>query len=167
MAARTRIPIHRARNQLAAIWFPACGVLFFLMVLQTFGGAYGDQAADAWGWAMPNFMPTLALMVSVFAATALTEEAGKPPSVRLSFHRLTVGLSVAYLALLMVILLAPVVIALTGGAAPAPQERLAAMDTSNLFLGPVQSIVVLALGVLFFRKEPGNGGAAKPQGGKG
>jgi hypothetical protein len=148
------IPLEHARWVLARLWFIASAIIFVLLVAQSVGGTYGGALQTAWGWALPNFVPTLALMVSVFAADAFKPYSDAPPSqVRAQFYKLSLGLSIFYLfVLLATILSEPVFLYVHQG------EKVTAIDllqVSNLWLGPLQGIVVTALGVLFFLKEEG------------
>jgi hypothetical protein len=160
------IPLERARWRLAIVWFSGCAVLFLTLVLQSMGGAYGDNLQRVWGWALPNFLPTLALMVSVFAADALAPHRGRPLRVRRNFCTLAVWLSVFYLVLLLLSVFAqPIVRSFLleqgNGATP---ERVEMLETSSLWLGPVQGLVVIVMGVLFFLKEDApDGRVAAPE----
>lgn len=139
----------RARWLLAGIWFPSCAFFVLLLIAQTIGGAYGSEAAAVFGWGLPNFLPTLSLMVSVFAADALSPaggEAGAEATVRPGFFRLTAALSVFYIVLLFGTLLAQPFF--RGGLGT--EARLTLMQEASLWLAPVQGLVVSALGVLFF-----------------
>ena len=141
-----------ARWRLALIWFPSCGLLFFLLVLQSLGGAFEGDLQRAWGWALPNFLPTLSLMLSVFAADALHKTESEI-RVRKTFLTLSVWLSIFYLVtLLFTVLSQPIVLFYNPDAA---FSRIEMLETSNLWLGPLQGLVVVALGVLFFLKEQG------------
>ncbi len=160
------IPLERARWNLAKLWFIASAVIFLLLVAQSIGGTYQGSLQTAWGWALPNFVPTLALMVSVFAADALRPYADAQPSqVREPFYKLSLGLSIFYLIIFLVTILSePIFLYVHQG------EKVTAIDllqTSNLWLGPLQGIVVAALGVLFFlkdedKKSQGAGGNPTP-----
>jgi hypothetical protein len=161
--AHKTIPLEAARNRLALIWFPVSALFMLLLIAQSILGAYGDEVQRVWGWALPNFLPTVALMVSVFASEALLPSSDRAPSVRRNFFRLSFALSVFYLLVLLIpVLLQPFV------AASDPDlvdKRIQLLETSNIWLGPLQGIVVTALGVLFFLKDEGTGPAttgAKP-----
>jgi hypothetical protein len=78
------------------VWFAACGVIFLILIGQSLGGAYGNQLQRVWGWALPNILPTLALMVSVFAADALKTTSNRV-FVRANFCSLATSLSIFYL----------------------------------------------------------------------
>lgn len=149
-ADAAHIPLDRVRWRLALIWFPASGVFVLLLIAQAVLGAYGQEAARAFSWALPNFLPTLSLMVSVFAADALKPADAEPAQVRRGFAALAVWLSVFY----FVLLLGSLLIQPFAGHADTPADRLRFLEMSNLWLAPLQSLVVLALGVLFFLKKP-------------
>lgn len=151
------IPLEQARWRLALIWFPACGLLFLLLVIQSMGGAYGDDLPRAWGWALPNFVPTLSLMISVFAGGALVTQSTKV-RVRRNFLALSMSVSIFYLVILFLSVLAQPVIPLFN--TTTTMSRIEMLETSNLWLGPLQGLVVIALGVLFFLKEDQKGPAA-------
>ena len=146
-------PLAEARRKLALIWFPFSGALFLLMVVQTFGGAFGDQEQAAWGWALPNFLPTLALMGSVFASQAIDPDDQTVSVVRVFFFRLAFWVSIFYFLILFIVILAPVVLQMAGREAATATTRLDAMSSSNIFLGPLQSFVVGIIGAMFILKD--------------
>lgn len=98
--------LEHARCRLAVIWFPCGGLIFLKLIAQSIGGAYGDQIQRAWSWALPNFLPTLALMVSVFAADALRPPSNTPTYVRKNFCYLATGLSIFYIFVILISILA-------------------------------------------------------------
>jgi hypothetical protein len=148
------LPLDTARWRLAVIWFPVCGLFFLLMIGQSIGGVYGSELQRVWGWALPNFLPTLALMVSVFAADALRPYSKHVVFVRKNFCQLAIGLSVFYLLVLIFSVLAqPLLQWLRGPAAAGVSGRIELLETSNIWLGSLQGLVVVSLGVLFFLKE--------------
>jgi hypothetical protein len=153
------IALEIARWRLALVWFCACGVVLVVLAAQSLGGVYENRMQSAWAWALPNFLPTLALMVSVFAADALRPyDETHGLKVRLPFFKLSLGLSVFYLALLLITILSePIVLRVRADAKLSPVEIL---EMSNLWLAPLQGLVVAALGVLFFLKEDGKSGPA-------
>lgn len=147
---RNILPLEQARWNLARIWFSAGAVVFFLLVLQSLGGVYGEDLQRVWSWALPNFLPTLALMVSVFAADALKTEKNMTYTVQLNFYKLSMWLSAFYLLMLMLSILSPPLVSYF---THSHVDRIKLLETSNLWLAPLQSLVVAALGVLFFLKK--------------
>jgi hypothetical protein len=145
--------LDKARWGLAITWLPSCAVLFLIFVIQSIAGAYGTQAQRAWGWALPTFLPTLALMISVFAADAFRIADASIVYVRRSFYRLSLGLSIFYLLIVFLSVLAQPFIGTASNATDLATARLELLELSNIWLSPLQSLVVAAIGVLFFLKE--------------
>ena len=146
------LPLRRVRRRIAALWFTGAGVVYLMLIGQSLGTVYAGRLIEVWGWAMPAFMPTLSLILSVFAASALTSPSGEARvQVRSDFYRLTYGLSVTYLSvILMTIVVQPIATALN------PDENFKAADVlklSNFWIAPLQSLVVIAMGTLFFTKQ--------------
>lgn len=153
------VALEHARWRLGTVWFLGSGVVFILLVIQSLTGAYGERTQGVWGWALPNFLPTLMLMLGVFAGTALTDEAESDRMrVRNSFLILATGLSAFHLlCLLLTLLIQPFIPALSNGTVRDPMEIF---ETSNLWLGPMQGLVGGAIGALFFSKAQDKGQAA-------
>jgi len=136
------LPLEKARASLAVIWLGGAGLSLVILVVQSLLGHYGNQTQDAWGWYLPTMMPTLGMILSGLGYTALTPFSDQVVSK--VFFRIAIGLSSAYLVLvLLTILIQPFV-----GSTP-----IQLMNTSNLWLGPFQGLVASALGVLFVSKK--------------
>lgn len=144
------VSLETVRWRLATVWFCGSGAIFLLLALQSLSGLYQDRLQGVWGWALPNFLPTLSLMLGVFAASALQNDAEDDRlGVRIGFYRLSFALSLFYLLmLLLTILIQPFV-----GAWRNEPSAAQSLETANLWLGPLQGLVVAALGVLFFIKQ--------------
>ena len=133
----------RCKRRLATVWFALGGVIFLLLVIQTVMGYYGQRATDAWGWFLPNVMPTLSLIVGVLV---LDQMGGgvKTRTADAFLYRLALGLSCAYLLLILLsILVQPF----------APLPPLELMQQSNLWLGPLQGLVAGTLGAFFIKAD--------------
>lgn len=137
------LPMTRCKRRLATIWFVLAGLIFLLLVVQTVMGYYGRGATDAWGWFLPNVMPTLSLIVGVL----VLDQMGRGVKTRTAdafLYRLALGLSCAYLLLILLsILVQPF----------APLPPLELMQQSNLWLGPLQGLVAGALGAFFIKAD--------------
>ncbi|MEM7721074.1 MAG: hypothetical protein AAF376_01755 [Pseudomonadota bacterium] len=142
----TKTPLRSARLQLARIWFPAAGILFLILVVQSLTLVHGDEVQQVFSWALPNFLPTISLMMSVFAQDALVRDEQEIDKVfvRSSFLKISKWISLFYVALLFISVFAASV---TG------DRPLDTLEVSSIFLGPIQGLVVGALGVLFFVRE--------------
>jgi hypothetical protein len=159
------ITLDFARRRLAQLWFPAGGLLLLILIGQSLGGAYGTELETVWGWALPNFLPTLALMVSVFAANALLPYDAEVVMVRNDFFALAWWLSVFYLfVLLLSVLVQPFMQFLGFAGAVGVEERIQVLQISNFWLGPIQGVVALALGILFFLKDRDRSGGDEVKG---
>jgi hypothetical protein len=137
------LPMVRCKRRLATVWFALGGVIFLLLVIQTVMGYYGQRATDAWGWFLPNVMPTLSLIVGVLV---LDQMGGgvKTRTADAFLYRLALGLSCAYLLLILLsILVQPF----------APLPPLELMQQSNLWLGPLQGLVAGTLGAFFIKAD--------------
>ncbi len=120
------------------IWLIGSIPAVTLLLARTFG-PNADEIERVWAWLLPSVMPTLSLVVGTYAATALTESP-KTKTVEVLFFRVAAGLSVAYLAIVvMAISLYPL--------SPPPATKT--LDRVGLVLGPVQGLVSACLGVFF------------------
>ena len=135
------LPMARCKRRLATVWFILSGLIFLLLVVQTVMGRYGDGATDAWGWFLPNVMPTLSLIVAVLVLDQMGKGARTGTADRFLF-RLAISLSAAYLLLILLSILIQPFAAL-------PPLQL--MQQSNLWLGPLQGLVAGALGAFFIK----------------
>jgi hypothetical protein len=148
------LPLEFVRWRLAMVWFPTGGLIFLLLIGQSIGGVYGAELQTVWGWALPNFLPTLALMVSVFTAEALRPYRENSALVRRNFYLLALSLSIFYLlAFLLSILVQPILQLLNAKEEGGVEARIELLQISNIWLGPLQGLVIAALGALFFLKE--------------
>lgn len=134
------------RRALARVWFIGAGVLFAILLAQTFGDRYGANANAAWEWFLPTVLPTLSLIIGVLTVDALKQHA-KLQTVDRFFFRLSLGLSVAYLLTVGVTLLAQPFTSF---------PALELMAQSNLWLGPFQGLVTASLGVFFVGGKTGD-----------
>lgn len=152
-ASAAMVPLETARWWLCAIWFGGAALIFGLLIVQSLMEVYEDKVQAVWGWALPNIVPTLSLMVGVLASTALVDTAAADSiSVRRPFVWLAIGLSVFHLlCVALAILIQP---ALPSHAPGKPFDVVRSLATSNLWLGPLQGLVAGVLGTLFFTKAP-------------
>jgi len=142
----------------ASIWLGGAGLVFLLLVVQSLVGRYGSQSEDAWAWYLPTVMPTLSLIIGVLATdfrvaatanapaaasattTIATDAKILPVSAR-GLLWLGVGLSVFYLLLVAVTILAQPFLQ---GVSP-----IELMHRSNLWLGPLQGLTAGVLAAFF------------------
>jgi hypothetical protein len=141
------ISLDIVRNRLAIAWLAGSLLIVALVVIQSNaadGGVYQSRTADVWKWLFPTVLPTLTMILSVVASTALTPT--PTASVRKSYYRIALLLSVFYLVLILyTILILPHYHYVA--------DKLTALQNSNLYIGPIQGVVAGALGVLFVSKK--------------
>ena len=130
---RSQTSIRRARKALALVWFIGASFLFFIFLLQTIFGRYGDRNEEAWAWLLPMDSTSQSIeqkLIDRFLA------------------RLAIGLSIAYLATVsLTILLSP------WAQLHANLGPLQLMQTSQLWLAPFQGLVLAILGAFFVKKS--------------
>ncbi len=138
-----RVSWAKSRNRLAILWFTGSGVIFSVLLLQTFLGRYGENSSAAWEWFLPTIMPTLSLIVGVVVMDTVGKGV-KLRSVDGFVFRLSFILSLFYLvAVSLTIFLKPF----------SPLSASELMKLSNLWLGPFQGLVSASLGVFFMKRD--------------
>jgi hypothetical protein len=142
------LSLTQAKNRLAALWFTACAAIFLVVVVQSILGRYGENANKAFAWLLPTIMPTLSLMIGVLVAEALGHIAVHKSRINLFLYRLTFWISALYLVVVALTILLPPL-------APPPHNPLKVMETSNVFLGPLQGLAASALGAFFYKPDSG------------
>ncbi len=137
------IGFEKARKKIATAWLLLSGLIFLIFVFWTFSGKFGDRSAVAWGWVLPNIMPTLSLIVGILVMDAKgTASAGK--TIDRFIYRLAFSLSLFYLLLILMILI-------FHGKIDSPLFTI--FDNSSLFLGPLQGLVSAAIGAFYYKKR--------------
>ena len=145
--------LDQVRWRLAKLWYIGAGLIFLLLIVQSFGTVYGGRVGEVWSWALPALIPTLSLITSVLGSAALVRHGGKKPKVGVKrrFAAVSFWLSVVYLSLILATILSqPIVVILR------PDWSFGAVDAlkqSHLWLAPIQGVVVSALAVLFFSEK--------------
>jgi hypothetical protein len=148
-----RVPVGYCKRRLATLWFAGAGLIFFIVLVQSLLGRYGDQVNQAWGWLLPTVMPTLSLIVGVLVFDAVQGERTTRQTDRFLF-RLTAGLGAGYLAaVLLVIALQPL--------ATVPPLQL--MNQANIWLGPFQGLVAATMGAFFVKSAQEDSASGREQ----
>lgn len=136
-----RVPVSNCQRILAGVWFGGAGLAFVVLLVQTLRGVYGGQTQRAWGWFLPTVLPTLSLIAGVVASDALAS--AKETTVSSLVYNLSLWLSVFYVLLVLT----------TFVVQPFSSTPIAVMETSHLWLGPVQGLVGSVLGVFFVSRK--------------
>jgi len=136
-----KISMDYAKRRLSIVWITGTVFLFILIIIQTVFGHYGDKAKDAWSWFLPSVMPVLSLIISILISDALGKSVKQKSTDKFLF-RITICLSILYLIIVSLsVFLQPF-------SSLAPIELL---QTSNIWIAPLQGIVVGALGAFFVK----------------
>ena len=147
-AGTTDLSLSLVRQRLAFLWLIGAGLIALVMIGQSIFGAYEGKSTDAWSWFLPNVMPTLGLILSVLGADAILTGPRKTATIATVdrfFYRVATSLSLVYLATFAgVILVWPLT---------AFDDPLELMTLSNLWMGPLQALVVSSLSALFFTRK--------------
>jgi hypothetical protein len=146
--SRPTVTMQVARRKLAVAWFVAAALMLLIMVGRSLFNGFGNRVIDAWGWFLPTLMPTLTLIMATFA---LDLGVGPVPAqftgkrrVDTFFVKIAMAFSVFYLVLVLITLLIPADTLAGSGTNP-----IAAMELSNLWLGPIQGLTAGAIGWFF------------------
>lgn len=140
------IAMTRARKRLAVLWFVASALVFLLVIAASINR---DPATlvTLWSWFLPSITPTLSLIIGVL----ISEHVGRSViDTRVAdpfLLGLSTCLSVAYLALVAASLVFHLIGVLT-------------LESSQLYLAPVQGLAATALSAFFLKKD--GGGAVEP-----
>jgi hypothetical protein len=141
--SENRISMDVSQKRLAILWFFGAGFLFFLLLLQTMRGVWGDKAGEVWSWLLPTFMPTLLLIVGALVNKARLQNS-QEVTVDRFMYLISFYLSIAYFAAVIV------TFCLSQFSAQSPLTQL---KISNLYLTPIQGLVSLALGAFFVSQK--------------
>ena len=144
----------KSKWMFASIWLVGAGLVFLILVVQSLVGRYGAQSEAAWAWYLPTVMPTLSLIIGVLASDFRTAATATPTAAAATANDarvlpvsargllwLGVGLSVFYLLLVAVTILAQPFLQ---GVSP-----IELMHRSNLWLGPLQGLTAGVLAAFF------------------
>lgn len=140
---RERVDLERARNYLAIIWITGATLTCALAIGQSIMGRLTGFEDAFWGWFGPTIFPTLGLIFGAIGGMALDEEPERR-TVKRFFFRLAVGLSIAYLLVLLLTMLAEPI---------AGSHDMRFFIFSNRWLQPLQALVAIALGTLFASRK--------------
>lgn len=147
-AVRRRMRLSDCQRRLLLVWYIGAAPTFLVLIAQTLLSlyeGYGLNANEVWGWFLPSVMPTLLLVTGVVAAEA-RNPSPQEQTVERYYFRLAFGLSLFYLVVVNLILLAmPFILQQVDEA----QDIIRYLNKSNLFLGPVQGLVGAAMGAVF------------------
>src|SRR5687767_15106521 len=137
------LPLQHCQKRLLLLWLIGSIPAVLLMISRSIiGSSYSGREDAVWAWFTPSIMPTLALIIGSYAATAVLTKK-KAPKNHLAdplFFYVAMGVSGFYLFLVnTIVIIQPFL------DAPA----LVTMQRAGLFLGVVQGFGTACLGVFF------------------
>jgi hypothetical protein len=137
-----KIEMARCKKGLGKLWLFGGGFIFLILLGQTIFGHYEEQAEEAWHWFLPTVIPTLSLIVSAWVIEAKGKAVEQKP-VSKRIYRGTWGLSAFYLFVILLSIIAQPYVSMLA---------VEWLNQSNLWLGPLQGLVVTATGIFFLKK---------------
>ena len=137
-----KIEMTKCKKGLGILWLSGAGIIFVILLGQSIFGHYGKRTNEAWHWFLPTVMPTLSLIVSAWVIDARGKAVKQKPISKF-IYKGTWGLSTFYLIVVLLSILAQPFILMS------PVEWL---NQSDLWLGPLQGLVIAATGIFFLKK---------------
>ena len=137
-----KIVMLKCQTRLMLVWVIGCAILLLVAWLQIVFGHYGENGRAVMEWLLPSIIPTLSLVVGVWANNALNKSRS-PEKVGRGIYRIVLAVSALYLVFLgLIFAIQPMV-------ATPPLEVIKA---SSLIAAPLQGIVCIFIGIFFTQK---------------
>ena len=131
------------KDKLLKIWGLGFAVLFFLLVVQTFMGKYGEKYADVIGWLVTLTVPTLSLMLGVFIADKQGTSIQDIPADRTLYKIAEFSSFIYFLLIYLVFLVEPLV----------SYSPFQMMNISKPFFGVINGFITLIIGYFFVKRQ--------------
>ncbi len=131
----------QCQRQLATVWYGLSAPAIIILILQSQNNAYPGKETELWGWALPTVMPTLLLITGSVVVDEIQAalKVKKSRYVPTFSRNVALGLSIFYLVIVNYIVFD----------SRRQGYSIAAMQKSNIFLGPIQGLVGAALAIFF------------------
>lgn len=151
----SRVGVTQCQRQLATIWYVLSAPAIVVLILQSQNNVYAGKDAELWGWALPTVMPTLLLITGAVVVDEIQAalKVKRSRYVPVFSRNVAIGLSVFYLLIVNYVVFH----------SRATGFSLSTMQKSNLFLGPIQGLVGIALAIFFGTSESNGKEAVDPQ----
>ncbi len=144
-STRSVIAFFKAQKRISVLWFVFSAIIFLLVFIQTIiGEKFDDESVKAvWKWVASFIIPTLSLILSAFFAQ-FGSLLPKKENIGKFYYLLVFWLSFFYLFIvILVILIEPLI--------ETPFVKI--IDSSSYYLTPLQSLVNIAIGYFFIKRE--------------
>lgn len=144
------IPMARARKRLAVLWFVTSAAVFLLVIAASINRD-PDTLVTLWSWFLPSIIPTLSLIIGVLISELVGRAVADTRPADPFLLGLSTWLSIAYLVLV-------------GASLVFHMLEWLSLESSQLYLAPVQGLAATALSAFFLKKEGAGAAAATPAG---
>ena len=131
------------KDKLLKIWGIGFAILFFLLVIQTFMGKYGEKYADVIGWLVALTVPTLSLMFGVFIADKQGNSLQDIEADRTLFKIAEFSSLIYFLLIYLVFFIEPLV-------SFSPFQMV---NISKPFFGVISGFITLIIGYFFVKRQ--------------
>ena len=138
-----KVLLFECQRRLLIIWLLGLFPSVLVMAIRSLAGGFLGKEQAVWAWFVPMFLPTLSLMIGAYSGIVLKEETVSP-SVDKTFFYVSLGCSLFYLTMLLVVVLYQ------------PFADAPALDTfsrSSVFLSVIQGVSSACIGVFFVSKK--------------
>jgi hypothetical protein len=134
------ISFKKAQTKLVVLWSVGSLIIFSLWFFMTLATRFDNIISDAWGWLLPNILPTLSLILGVF----FYQLKNSPEDVKIEkiYLNLCFYISFFYFLILLMIILSY----------RSTTPILDYYRSFNIVLAPLQGIVGIPIGIFFFKK---------------
>jgi hypothetical protein len=138
-----KVSMLKSQMQLMLVWVIGGAILLLVAWLQILFGHYEDKGQDVIAWLLPSIIPTVSLVVGVWANNT-RKKSRSTQKVEKKAYTIVLVVSLFYLIFLGMIFAIQPMVAL---------PPLDVIKNSGLILSPLQGVVSVFLGI-FFTQEP-------------
>jgi len=127
-------------NQLLTLWFPAILLVLILLILQTSGPKYGDNAGKVWWWFSQTVLPLSLLLILLYVRAQRSVYSTIPGTIRW----LSILLVCAYFLTILFTLIFQPFIAV---------DAITNLKNSTIYLLIFEGLIMTFLGLTFIRSK--------------
>lgn len=139
------IEAKEARKKLSLLWVIGSLILLGIFIFQQLLGKFEDKSSEAWMWIAPNIFPMLGLIMGSYIYNIRDNT---QMTLARYYYRLSIAISTFYLFTILAVILSY------------PVSNMAVLDhyrSTNIFLVPLQTIIISFLGVFFIKSNRNEG----------
>lgn len=135
-----------AQKLISLPWFGGFVVNFILFLMHTRYQVYKGVEKEAWSWFLPTMIPSISIILGTIIYDVVKKPANKTRVDKFSLW-LTFGFSLLYLVVLLITIASAANFAGTG------TQPLAFLQSSSIYLNPLQGLVGLTLGAFYVSRK--------------